>query len=155
MIALAFIAAAVALAADTEGIVKKDLGLAPYELVREYVQRDAEGQFLKTNTWWNAAVECPDCMGGPDKFQVISGFSIKRASELEFTVTYAYEGTLGRDGFVADQKTMTVPFTVAKTAWGYKLRRRAYQMVSLAFVCSHELANMTPAAAIKLKSLCP
>lgn len=48
----------------TEGIVKKDLGLGPEDLVKEYVERDANGEFLETNDWWNTAVVCPACMGG-------------------------------------------------------------------------------------------
>lgn len=140
--------------ADTDGIVKKDLGLTPDALVREYVQRDANGQFLRTDEWWNTANECPGCMGGPDTHEVISGFTIKRISELEYTVSYDVEGSLARQDFVAKKSSRVVPFSVVKTEWGYKLRRRAYQMVSAKFICDHKLSTLTPASAAKLQSLC-
>lgn len=113
----------------TEGIVKKDLRLIPADLVQEYVKRDANGEFLQTNDWWNTAVACPACMGGPDTFTVISSYQIKRAGELKYSVVYQTEGRISGDAFTPQKKKESQSFTVVKTDWGYKLDNKAYQMV--------------------------
>jgi hypothetical protein len=114
---------------DTSGIVKRDLGLSPDKLVQEYVKRDANGEFLSTNDWWNTAVACPDCMGGPDTFTVISDYQIKKVSELKYEVTYEIEGSLSGNSFTPAKKKQKDSFTVIKTPWGFKLDNKAFQMV--------------------------
>ncbi len=113
----------------TDGIVKKDLGLNPEQLVREYVKRDANGEFLQTNEWWNSAVACPECMGGPDTFTVISSYKIRKISNLQFEVTYDIEGTLSGASFKTEKRKDPESFTVVKTQWGFKLDKKSFQMV--------------------------
>lgn len=114
---------------SSDGIEKKDLGLQPDELVHEYVKRDANGDFLQTNDWWNIAVACPDCMGGPDTFTVISRYWIKKIGPLNYEVTYEVEGTLSPGSFEPSKKKQIDKFTVVKTPWGFKLNDKAFQMV--------------------------
>lgn len=113
----------------TEGIVKKDLHLEPATLVNEYVKRDANGEFLKTNEWWNTAVACPACMGGPDTFTVISSYEIKKIDNWKYTVLYKIEGVVSGETFTTQKKTKSYTFDIVKTAWGHKLNNKAYQMV--------------------------
>lgn len=111
------------------GMVKRDLKLDPSHLVKEYVRKDAAGEFLGTNDWWNAAVTCPDCMGGPDTFTLISGYKIRKINQLEFEVEYRVEGTLSNESFLPDKKVEKSKFALTKTRWGYKLHEWSYQMV--------------------------
>jgi hypothetical protein len=113
----------------TEGIVKKDLRLKPDALVNEYVKRDANGEFLQTNQWWNSAVACPACMGGPDTFTVISSYDINKLDDLTYSVVYKIEGDLSGDTFSPRKNTESRTFDVVKTSWGYKINGKAYQMV--------------------------
>ena len=113
----------------TEGIIKQDIRLKPSNLVNEYVKRDAKGDFLQTNEWWNKAVVCPACMGGPDTFTVISSYEIKKINEMEFSVIYQTEGEISGQNFTQKKKTEKQSFTVVKTEWGFKLNNKAYQMV--------------------------
>lgn len=114
---------------ETSGIVKRDLGLKPEQLVREYVERDGKGEFLQTNTWWNTAVTCPECMGGPDTFTVVKGHGIKRLSDLQYEVSYSVIGTCSGDTFRELQTSRKQIYTVVKTAWGFKLSQYAFQMI--------------------------
>ncbi len=113
----------------TDGIVKKDLHLKPDALVSEYIKRDSEGEFLQTNEWWNSAVACPDCMGGPDEFTVISYYKIKKISKLKFSVKYEIEGKISIDTFTPGKKTEEQTVSVVKTKWGFKLHTMPFQMV--------------------------
>src|SRR5665213_1260842 len=40
-------------------------------LIAEFIARDAAGQFLKADTWYDGATECPGHEPGPDSYTVI------------------------------------------------------------------------------------
>jgi hypothetical protein len=98
-------------------------------LVEEYLARDARGEFLQTNAWWNQTVVCPDCMGGPDFYTVIDRYKIEQKNSNEFLVTYFILGTQSADGFKSDVKTLKTVFKVNATQAGLKIEQGAYQMV--------------------------
>jgi hypothetical protein len=99
------------------------------KLVEEYLARDARGEFLQTNAWWNQSVMCPDCMGGPDFYTVINSYEITPKNSHEFLVTYSILGTQSPNGFQSDAKTLNTLFKVIETKDGLKLEQGAYQMV--------------------------
>src|SRR6266487_2274505 len=49
---------------------------SPIELVRDFLNRDAQGQFLQTDPWFATAVTCPGHEPGPDAFAVMRGYTI-------------------------------------------------------------------------------
>ncbi len=140
-----------------QGIVKKDIGLTPLQLVTEYVKRDAKGDFLKTNDWWNSAVACPECMGGPDTFTVISEYKVKQLSPLKFLVGYSVEGEISGtavgNSFTPSKTTKKIEFTVVKTKWGNKLDSKAFQMVSANVVANSYGASLPAADLKKLEAI--
>jgi hypothetical protein len=99
------------------------------KLVEEYLARDARGEFLQTNTWWNKTVTCPDCMGGPDFYTVIKSYKINALNSHEYEVIYDILGFQNPNGFVSDAKILKTRFKVIETPEGLKLEQGAYQMV--------------------------
>ncbi len=97
----------------------------PGKLVREYVRRDATGEFLSTNAFWVSATECAE--GGPDVARVIISFTIDslgiRADTARFAVTYHFLGDLlqGPVGFAAKVRTQTDTFVVIHRPYGWRI----------------------------------
>lgn len=111
-------------------IVKEDLKLSPEKLFDEFIQRDTDGEFLKTSPWLNKAVQCPGYMGGPDSFYIISDSKTKTlGSKNSFQVSYVVEGVVASKKiddkyysvFTPERKDVKEEYSVTKTPWGWKL----------------------------------
>ena len=108
--------------APTEGcafdssVVHRD----PVALLREFAGRDAQGQFLKTDPWFDKAVDCPGHEPGPDAFAVIKTYDIAfdtiSGDTVRARITYRPLGWLeGGARFSADT---TVEVRILKAAEG-------------------------------------
>ena len=118
-------------ASNDLGTIELDLKLQPEELVRTYLQKDAEGEFLETNDWWSKSVVCPICMGGPDEFSIIENYRIQLKGNMKFSVTYTMIGKMSSNHKInfKNEKIERI-FVVENTKWGFKIKDPAYQMVS-------------------------
>ena len=97
----------------------------PGKLVRDYVKRDATGEFLSSNKFWVSATECAE--GGSDVAQVITAYTVDsigiRADTARFAVTYHFLGDLlsGAGGFTAKVRTETDTFVVIHRPYGWRI----------------------------------
>ena len=97
----------------------------PGKLVRDYVRRDAGGEFLSSNKFWVSATECAE--GGPDVAQVITTYTVDSlgivADTARFAVTYHFLGDLlgGAGGFRAKVRTETDTFVVIHRPYGWRI----------------------------------
>ena len=97
----------------------------PGKLVRDYVRRDASGEFLSSNKFWVSATECAE--GGSDVAQVITSYSVDSlgivADTARFAVTYHFLGDLlqGAGGFAAKVRTETDTFVVIRRPYGWRI----------------------------------
>lgn len=97
----------------------------PGKLVRDYVRRDASGEFLSSNKFWVSATECAE--GGSDVAQVITSYAVDSlgilADTARFAVTYHFLGDLlqGAGGFTAKVRTETDTFVVIHRPYGWRI----------------------------------
>ena len=97
----------------------------PGKLTREYVRRDATGEFLATNKFWSGATEC--AAGGSQFAQVITSYTIDslgiRADTARFAVHYHFLGDLlqGPAGFAPKVRTETDTFVVIHRPYGWRI----------------------------------
>lgn len=97
----------------------------PGNLIREYVRRDAEGEFLNSNTFWLSATECAG--GGADVAQVMTSYAIDslgiRGDTARFAVQYHFLGDLlqGPTGFAPKVRTETDTFVVIHRPYGWRI----------------------------------
>jgi len=59
----------------------------PETLVAEYVKRDANGEFMMMDLWFDTATLCPHHETVPDRASVISDSKITRASKTDSVET--------------------------------------------------------------------
>ena len=97
----------------------------PGKLIRDYVRRDATGEFLGSNKFWLSATECA---GGGNEFpQVITSYTIDslgiRADTARFAVQYHFLGDLlqGPAGFAPKVRTETDTFVVVHRSYGWRI----------------------------------
>lgn len=137
---LLFVFAQAGFAADTPWAApechmsRKNLKLGPEALVKEFLKRDAQGDFLKTDHWFNSATVCPEHESGPDEFNVIKNYKVEKAASAEktsrFKVTYqvlglstqANENGVECFGFVPGPRTFEKVIKVYQTPHGWKLQ---------------------------------
>jgi|GEM_PF-3388765 len=105
----------------------------PETLVAEYVKRDANGEFMMMDLWFDTATLCPHHETVPDRASVISDSKITRASKTdsvaEFEVTYQISGALvpmagknaGRKMFAPGAIEKKRKIIVAKTPFGWRI----------------------------------
>ena len=97
----------------------------PGKLIRDYVRRDAGGEFLATNKFWSSATECAS--GGSEFAQVITSYTIDslgiRADTARFAVRYHFLGDLvqGPSGFAPKVRTETDTFVVIHRPYGWRI----------------------------------
>ena len=101
----------------------------PVQLVREYVNRDARGERLKSNPWFMNVVAWPE-EPGYDTYTIITAFEVKPlhtdSSTARVEVTYRRAGfleTVGRSTakFVRNAAAEERVFTVALTDNGWRI----------------------------------
>ena len=121
--------------------------------MKEYPKRDANGDFLQTNEWWNSAVLCPACEGGPDIVTVISSYKIKKLDDLNYSVIYQVGGEVSGDKFSPERYPVNRSFTVVKTDRGYKIDNKAFLMVYAHVAAEKYKSNLNKLSLKTLKAL--
>lgn len=97
----------------------------PGKLIREYLRRDAGGEFLNSNKFWLSATEC--AAGGSDFAQVITSYTIDslgiRSDTARFAVQYRFLGDLlqGPAGFAPKVRTEADTFVVIRRSYGWRI----------------------------------
>lgn len=119
---------------DSSCSFKKDkTKTSPSELVKEFIDRDSKGQFLKGNSWFDASILCPGHLGGPDKIKVFSNFNIVDSkitdNDATFDVRFEILGQIGSGGpdgnlnsYTAEPRTEDIHFELVKTPFGWRVK---------------------------------
>src|SRR2546425_4823908 len=118
-------------AADTSGchLVANVVHPDPYELVAEYLRRDAAGDFTSSNDWDASSKTCPGHEPGWDKGTLITSYRIDRLTEhrdtAKYLVTYEVYSPLDQDsvGFVLrpSPRQEVHTFVVLRTPYGWRI----------------------------------
>ena len=113
----------------------------PRELADEFLRRDATGQFLGSNPWFEGATDCPGHEAGPDTYTMVAGYVTTPLtttdSVVRFVVTYRALGEVhadATDSSVFDENARTVvdTLTVRHTTYGWRVRSPALWLRVLA-----------------------
>jgi hypothetical protein len=113
----------------------------PFDLVREFVRREGEGEFLVASPWLDSAYACPGRTAPPSEFTIVAGYSFRTvaqdAERARMLVTYILVGDLRRVDslLVLERRVGTVrdTFVVVATEFGWRLDApRGRQMVLVA-----------------------
>jgi hypothetical protein len=110
-------------------MVRKPLGRAvvdPVGLVRQYVKRDANGERMEPNPWFQGSVTWPD-EPGYDSHTVIRAFTVVppkniAGSSAKIAVRYDVMGWIVASGFIPQEKVEAFEFEVAQTAEGWRIQ---------------------------------
>ena len=102
----------------------------PSVLLREFLERDASGEFLQGDQWFDGATECPGHEGAPDAFELIAGYDVTQMVVLgpsaSATVRYHALGrVVASGGFTEEARTLTQAFTMHETRYGWRLAGHA------------------------------
>jgi hypothetical protein len=94
-------------------------------LVREYVQRDVQGAFLRSDAWFNSAVECPGHERSASDYIVVASSDVVPITEsgdsARVGVRYRLLGAASPDGYRPDLKTVTDTVKLARTRFGWRI----------------------------------
>ena len=98
----------------------------PVGLVRQYVKRDANGERMETNPWFQGAVTWPDDPGY-DSHTVIRAFTVVppktvAGSPARIKVSYDVIGWVVASGFIPQEKVEAFEFEVALTDEGWRIQ---------------------------------
>lgn len=97
----------------------------PDVLLRDYVARDAAGQFLRTDAWFAGAVECPGHEPGPDFFTVIDDHAVaplaRGVDTVRVAITSTVAGTMDAAGFRAAPGLAVDTVTAIRTPYGWRI----------------------------------
>lgn len=118
-------------------------------LLREYVARDAAGQFLQTDAWFAGAVECPGHEPGPDAFTVIDGYTVaplaRGADTVRVAVTSTVAGVMDAAGFRAEPGVVVDTVAAIRTPYGWRIGSPALRQRVLRAVAD-SIRRATPGA---------
>lgn len=112
------------------GFLPTNLNPDPTALVREYIRRDNQGAFLKSNPWLDSAYDCPDHLPGPDAFTVVVTSTIVGQTITDSVATVLVQshvlGDMGQDSigsvFEAKPRVAVDTFVVVSTPFGWRIR---------------------------------
>lgn len=97
----------------------------PESLVREFVQRDERGAFLRDDPWFSAAVECPGRERSPSDYVVVASSEIvplrTNGDSARVGVRYRLLGAASPDGYRPDLKTVVDTVKLARTRFGWRI----------------------------------
>jgi hypothetical protein len=110
-----------------------DLHPDPASLVEEFLDRDASGQFLRTDKWFDQATTCPGHEPGPDAFLTIADYHFETLfvsdTVARYVVTYEILGlvipALTADVFRPNEGMRIDTLTVVSTAYGWRIKSPA------------------------------
>ncbi|MCI0690431.1 hypothetical protein L0337_00320 [candidate division KSB1 bacterium] len=113
----------------------------PDTLIHEFLERDAAGQFLQSDPWFNGAIDCPGHEPGPDSHTIISGYLVtpflSEENEVQFTVRSEVLGfvtfvSFNQQGFFEDRKAVVDTLVVRRTPYGWRIKSPALRQFVLA-----------------------
>jgi hypothetical protein len=98
----------------------------PVSVVRQYVKRDANGERLGTNPWFESVVTWPQDPGY-DSHTVIRSFQVEppptiAGSPATIMVKYEVIGWIVSSGFLPQEKLEAFPFVVVRTDEGWLIQ---------------------------------
>jgi hypothetical protein len=114
-------------AADTAGceLSREVIHPSPDSLLREFVRRDAAGQFTRSTDWFNQAVDCPGHEPGPDGATPVLGYHIRELARTDGSVRSEVLWDRPRvEGSPASQP-LAETLTVVRTLFGWRMRSPA------------------------------
>jgi len=109
----------------------------PGELATEFLRRDAAGQFLQSNAWFNSATTCPGHEPGPDAHTSVASYTTRVINQtdalLQLEVRYAglggieYRsvGGLWQPSFREAPGLIVDTLSVVRTPFGWRVRSPA------------------------------
>ena len=109
-----------------------------HRLLHEFLERDAAGQFLESDDWFDNAAECPDHEPGPDAFRVISSWRIVDSTFSDTTGRAVIEsqqlGRVSSDSlddriFEPDVRLFTDTVELRQTRFGWRVRSPALRQM--------------------------
>jgi hypothetical protein len=134
--------------------------LDPDRLAGEFVARDAAGDFLESNTWFDRATTCPGHEPGPDEHGVVAGYRMRRVAQTDtlsqYIVSYAglgmmhYEQRRGDSSYHAvwtpEIQEFAETLAIVRTPYGWRVRSPAlWQHVLADTVFRREAGKFEPA----------
>lgn len=108
------------------GLIAESRYPDPVQLVREYLVRDADGEFLLAEPWLPTATLCPNSIPGYDVATLIEGFEIGQVvlhpDTVRVPVTYERIGEMSSGlAFEHQPRIETDTFTVIRTRYGWRI----------------------------------
>jgi hypothetical protein len=95
------------------------------QLIRDFVERDARGEFLRTSAWFSGAVNCPDHEPAPDDAEQITSYRVQMVSRSPDTVrarvTYRGVGVVNMKGEEGFGTLGGGEFTAVRTPFGWRI----------------------------------
>lgn len=112
------------------GLLARAANPDPVRLVQEYVRRDNDGEFLRSNGWVDTAYLCPGHLPAPDAFTVVRRSRVASASVngtlARIVVTSDGVGTVRYDSlapvFELGARSTVDTFTVTNTPFGWRIK---------------------------------
>jgi hypothetical protein len=97
----------------------------PAALLREFVARDARGEFMEASSWFNGAITCPGHEPGPDAATMARNPRTRifgRVSDsLTATVTWERIGYFGNGGDTMDPGVEIDTLVLLRTPFGWRI----------------------------------
>ena len=114
----------------------------PQSLVREFVERDERGAFLRDDPWFRTAVECPAQERSPNEYVVVASSEIvplpARGDSARVGVRYRLLGAASPDGYRPDLKTVVDTVKLARTRFGWRIVRAPAPHVTVDIARQHQ-----------------
>jgi hypothetical protein len=128
----------------------------PVGLVRQYVKRDANGERMEPNPWFDSVVTWPQDPGY-DSHTVIRAFTVVppaniAGSPAKIVVRYDVIGWVVASGFIPEEKIEGFVFEVALTDEGWRIQAPQIDQHILPEVAA-AIAFLTPEDATHIREL--
>ena len=126
----------------------------PVSLVRQYVKRDAGGERMEPNAWFQSVVTWPD-EPGYDSHTVIRAFTVVppkniAGSPAKIAVRYDVMGWIVSSGFIPQEKIEVFEFEVAQTDEGWRIQAPQIDQHILPEIAA-TMALLTPEDAARIR----
>jgi hypothetical protein len=110
----------------------------PDSLIAEFLRRDAAGDFLRSNSWFDGATECPGHEPGPDQHTAIARYQTRVASRSDslaaVEVTTLVLGAVTYTEFIPGITTLVDTLVARRTPFGWRLTGHVLRQHVLASV---------------------
>jgi hypothetical protein len=138
------------------------------ELAVGFVARDAAGDFLQSDPWFDGATTCPGHEPGPDMHSVVAGYrmdlELQTDTLVEYRVSYANLGMIHYEQRPGDPDYHAVwtpqigefaeTLTVVRTTYGWRVRSPAlWQHVLADTVLRREAGRLQPTDSQRMRRL--